>query len=195
MMYITDCMTSLLLPTLVSLFPLVNSSVYYIKPVNQHVNTNANTLDYYLQNATKYFASNTQLHFLPGMYQLNTVITIQNIYNFSLTGNSTNNDSVIINCLSKGGIAIINSSYVNVKHLIMKKCRSKLNNTPGIDNYNYNFYVSLLIKDSYSINIHQLRLLKTWSYGVVLVNVLSYSTLSEISSSGIVVIYKNHKKV
>ena len=163
-----------LLPTLV-LVSLVNSSVYYVKPINQYANTSANTLDHYLQNATKYFVSNTQLQFLPGIYQLNAIIMIKDIHNFSLIGNRTNNEtgSVVIRCPSTGGIAIINSSYIHVKHLVMKKCISKLNNTPGINNYNYNFYVSLLIKNSYSISIHQLTLLKAKSYGIVLVNVLS----------------------
>ena len=192
MMWLYHClMALLLLPTLV-LFSPVDSSVNYVKPVNQYVNTNANTLDYYLQNATKYFVSNTQLQFLPGIYQLNEIITIKDIYNFSLIGNRTKG-SVVIGCPSTGGIAIINSSYINVKHLVMKKCISKLNNTLGINNYNYDFYVSLLIKNSYSISIHQLTLLKAKSYGIVLVNVLSHSTLSEVSSSGIVAVYNNQK--
>ena len=188
-MCFTDKMALLLLPTLV-LLSLVNSHIYHVRPVDQYVNTSANTLDYYLQNATKYFVSNTQLQFLPGIYQLNTIITMKNICNFSLTGKSANNDSVVIKCPSSGGITIINSSFIIVKHLVMNKCISKLNNTPGINNYNYNFYVSLLIKNSYSINVCQLTLLRAKSYGIVLVNILS-STLNEISSSGIVVVYNN----
>ena len=191
--YITVLM---LLPLL--LFPLVKSSVYYIKPANQHINISANTLDYYLQNSEKYFVSNTQLYFLPGIYQLNMVIKIQNVYNFSLIGINTDNDSVVIKCLSTGGITIINSSYTNVKHLIMKKCRSELfaNSVPGlITNNNYKLYVSLMIKDSYSINIHQLTLLKTQSYSVVCINVLSDSTLSEVSSSGVLIVYRNHESM
>ena len=46
----------LLLASISSLFPLVKSSVYYVQPSNQQVNITANTLDYYLQNAEKYFA-------------------------------------------------------------------------------------------------------------------------------------------
>ena len=187
----------LLLPLSISLlFPLVKSSVYYIKPGDQQINITANNLDYYLQNAEKYFTNNTQLCFLPGIYQLNMTIKIQNVYNFSLLGINTN-DSIVIKCLSTGGIAIINSSYINVKHLIMKKCKSELpiNSIPGFTNNNYNLYVSLLIKDSYSIKIHQLTLLKTQSYSIVCINVLSHSILSEVSSSGILIVYKNHENV
>ena len=179
------------------LFPLVKSSVYYVKPSNQQVNITANTLDYYLQNAEKYFVSNTQLYFLPGIHQLDTVIKIQNVCNFSLIGINTNSDSAVVKCLLTGGIEIINSSYFNVKCLIMKKCRSELpvNSVPGFFNNNYNLYVSLLIRDSYSIKMHQLSLLKTQSYSIVLINVLSDSTISEVSSSGMLIVYNNHETV
>ena len=183
---------------LLLLFPLVKSSVYYAKPSNQSVNITANTLDYYLQNVMKYFVSNTQLCFLPGIYQLNTVIKIQNVYNFSLNGINTNisNNSVVIQCLSTGGIAIINSSYISMNHLIMKKCTSELpeNSIPG-SIVSSNYHVSLLIKDSYSIKMHQLSLLQTQSYSIVLINVLSDSTISEVSSSGMLIVYKNHKNM
>ena len=188
----------MLLPSASLLFLSVKSSVYYIKPADQHVNISANTLDYYLHNTAKYFVSNTQLYFLPGIYQLNMVIKIQNVSNFSLIGINTDNDSVVIKCLSTGGIAIINSSYTSVKHLIMKKCRSGLlvNSVPDIITNNiYDFYVSLLIQDSRSINIHQLTLLKTQSYSIACINVLSDSTLSEVSSSGVLIVYQNHENV
>ena len=188
----------LLLPmSFLLLFPFVISSVYYIKPDNQHANISANTLDYYLQDATKYLASNNQLYFLPGVYKLNTVIKIQNVYNFSLIGIDTNNNSIIIKCLSAGKIAIINSSFINIKHVIMKRCKGKLsvNSIPGFTEDNYKLYVSLLIKNSYSINIHQLTLSETQSYDIILINVLSDSTLSKVSSSGILVVYENYKNV
>ena len=195
-MNVAGCMTLLLISISFSLiFPFVKSSVYYIKPDNQYVNISANTLDYYLQNATKYLASNNQLYFLPGVYKLNTVIKIQNVYNFSLIGIETKNDSVIIKCLLTGGIAIINSSYTNLKHLTMERCKSELsvNSIPGFDYSTYNLNASLLINNSHSINIHQLTLLKTESYDIILINVLSDSALSEVSSSGILAVYENYK--
>ena len=94
-MYAVGYMTVLLLPASVLLLSSVNSSVYVIKPANQDTNITANTLDYYLQNATKYFASNIHLCFLPGIYQLDMIIKIQNVHNFSLNGSNTT-----INCLS-----------------------------------------------------------------------------------------------
>ena len=186
----------LLLALIPLLFPLVKSSVYYIKPLDQNVNVTANTLDYYLQNAMKYFVSNTHLLFLPGVYQLNTVINIYNVYNFSLIGINTNNDSVVIQCLSTGGIAIINSSYISMNHLIVKDCRSEFpeNSVPGRV-INNNYHASLLIKDSHSIKMHQLSLLKTQSYSILLINVLSDSTISEVSSSGMLIVYNNHETV
>ena len=188
--YVAGYMTLLLLSMSFSLF--VRSSVYYIKPDNQHANISANTIEYYLQNATKYLASNNQLYFLPGVHKLNTVIKIQNVYNFSLIGVETKNDSVIIHCFAAGGIAVIDSSYTNLKHLIMKRCKNGLSEKSISD---HEFYVSLLINNSYSTHLHQLVIINVQSYSIVLINALSDSTLSEVSSSGILVVYETHKNV
>ena len=188
--YVAGYMTLLLLSMSFSLF--VRSSVYYIKPDNQNANISANTLEYYLQNATNYLASNNQLYFLPGVHKLNTVIKIQNVYNFSLIGVNTKNDSVIIHCFAAGGIAIINSSYTNLKHLTMKRCKSGLSEKSISD---YKFHASLLIDNSYSIHIHQLAIINVQSYSIVLINALSDSTLSEVSSSGILIVYETQKNV
>ena len=194
-MIVADYIMLLLLLMSISLqlFPFSKSSVYYIKPINQHASISANTLDHVIQNATKYLASNNQMYFLPGFHKLDTTIKIQNVYNFSLIGITTKNNSVIIKCLSAGGIAVINSSYINLKHLIMKRCKSELPVPAGFTNDN-KLYASLLIRNSNIVNIHQLVLLKAQSYSIVLINVMSVSTLSEVSSSGILVVYAEAQK-
>ena len=47
-------------------------------------------LQHYLLNTTKYFTSNTQLLFLPGLHHLHTNLIIQNVHNISLIGSTTN---------------------------------------------------------------------------------------------------------
>ena len=80
-----------------------------------------------------------------------------------------------------------------------EKCRSEfklpVKSVPGIINNNYNLYVSLLIRDSCSIKMHRLSLLKTQSYSIVLINALLDSTISEVSSSDMLIVYNNHENV
>ena len=45
-------------------------------------------LQHYLLNTSKYFTSNTQLLFLPGLHHLHTDLIIQNVHNISLIGNT-----------------------------------------------------------------------------------------------------------
>ena len=47
-------------------------------------------LQHYLLNITKYFTSNTQLLFLPGLHHLHTHLIIQNVHNISLIGSTAN---------------------------------------------------------------------------------------------------------
>ena len=87
-------------------------------------------LQHYLLNVTKYFTSNTQLLFLPGVHYLHTDLIIQNVHNISLIGN-TSYDSIPVNvvyCNSTGqGIEISNSSVVTIKDFLITKCAKRNN--------------------------------------------------------------------
>ena len=112
--------TSLLLHT-------TTSTVYYVMS-DDHchpINDNTYTLQHFLNNANKYFTSNTQLHFLPGQYYLNNDLIIQGISNFSLIGNRTNEViNTVINCTSPAGIAVVGSSniIIVIANIVMNEC-------------------------------------------------------------------------
>jgi len=141
-------------------------------------------LNYYLLNASKYFASNTELKFLPGVYQLNAVIKIENVHHFSLTGCLMNGMiNNIVECLLPfaGGIVIIKSSYVDIRNINLKpySLPERLS------------FASLLIKDSYSLSIYHAIILHASPYNIVLINVLN-SSLDNVSSNGMAVIYTDN---
>ena len=123
---------SLILLMLVHTSTASSKSVYYVRsdddPLQNH-SLVIHNLHYYLLNAAKYFASNTELKFLSGIHKLTAVIRIKDVHHFSLTGKIRNNivDS-IVKCspYSVGGIVIINSSYINVRDLIVKDCDTAL---------------------------------------------------------------------
>ena len=120
-------LSSLLL--LISFLFVVTCVEYTVTPDDgdyQYPNTtchHCHNLQYYMLNFTKYFTSNTQLLFLPGVYHLHTDLIIQNIYNISLMG--TANDitpvSVIQYSVNYDIIAIINSTMITIKNFVFTK--------------------------------------------------------------------------
>ena len=82
-------------------------------------------LQHYLLNITKYFTSNTQLLFLPGLHHLHTDLIIQNVHNISLIGstaNSTTLDTVIIQCTSSVGIVMTNITNLSMSNMVITGC-------------------------------------------------------------------------
>ena len=81
---------SLLLASL--LYSASSTTVYHVVPDNQFSSSNNNTytLDHYLNNVNKYFTSDTELHFLAGHYNLNTIIFVTSVTNFSIIGEIVN---------------------------------------------------------------------------------------------------------
>ena len=86
------------------------------------INDNTYTLQHYLNNTNKYFTSNTQLHFLPGQYYLNSDLIIQGVSNFSLIGNRTEVINTVINCTLPAGIAVVGSSNIIIANIVMNEC-------------------------------------------------------------------------
>ena len=83
------------------------------------------TLQHYMLNVTKYFASNTQLLFLPGEHHLYTDLIIQDVHNISLIG-SNSIPIVKIKLIQSNEIKVINSSIVTIKSLIISETISFL---------------------------------------------------------------------
>ena len=118
-------MYSLLL--LSSLLHITTSTVYTVTPYdNYYPNTTCHhcyNLQHYLLNVTKYFTSNTQLFFLPGLHHLHTDLIIQNVHNISLIGSTTNGTTVstVIQCIyCPAHITVTNVSTLIINNLIVE---------------------------------------------------------------------------
>ena len=120
-------MFSLLL--LSSLLHITTCTVYTVTPDDHYYpNTtchHCHNLQHYLLNITKYFTSNTQLLFLPGLHHLHTDLIIQNVHNISLIGSTANGttlDTVIIQCMypQTTCITITNVSTLVIRNLIIE---------------------------------------------------------------------------
>ena len=133
-------------------------------------------LQHYLLNVTKYFTSNTQLCFLPGVYHLHTDLIIENVHNISVIG-STANDTTpvsVIQCYpTNDGIAIINSTLVTIRNLVFTK-------------YEDVFYgASFDILNCYYIELHNMVI----HMRIKVYNVMGMSKLCNITSNGLNILY------
>ena len=175
------------------------TSVYYVTPDDQsHINydcpidNECHTLQYYLLNNSKYFTSNTQLHFLQGSFYINADIVIDSLHNFSLVGSDI--DNTIIECSTPSLIAIINCTNTVIKNITTgSQCGSSVEPYDDITKVIYlrNFrltyldhkpkiksYTSIFVFDSYSTLVHSV-LIKT--HGIFIINGLGNTSLTDIS--------------
>jgi len=188
-------MISLLL-LLPSLLRNTTGSIYNVTPDDHYYpNTachNCHNLQHYLLNTTKYFTSNTQLFFLPGLHHLHTDLIIQNIHNISLIGSTTTPDTVI-QCNSSVGIVMINITNLIMKNMMISNCTKHHSTSDSTD---------LLIEHCYHVQLTHLKL-----YGIVdpnstlgtcrralrVVNVLGSCVFTHITSNGITIEYDEPK--
>ena len=96
-------------------------------------------LQHYLLNITKYFTSNTQLLFLPGLHHLHTDLIIQNVHNISLIGSTAKVHSATPKATIQGNLSAI--LVFNVSKLIIS---------------------NLIINSSYSCNVIELLRCSKW---------------------------------
>ena len=80
-------------------------------------------LQYYFQNASKYFTSNIQLLFLPGLHYLYTDIIIENVHNVSIIGRNSDMSSVI-QCNSSVGIIMKNITNLLIENMAIQNCQT-----------------------------------------------------------------------
>ena len=121
-------MSVLILLLLISSLDVIICNIYIVTP-NDHYYPNTmchhcHNLQYYLLNVTKYFTSNTQLLFLPGVHYLHTGLTIHNVHNISLIGSADDNVtpvSIIQYYSTNNIIAISNSTMVTIKNFLITK--------------------------------------------------------------------------
>ena len=134
------------------------------------------SLQHYLLNVSKYFTSNTQLLFLPGVHHLHTDLITQNVHNISIIGSTANDTtpvSVIQCCSTNSGIIVINSTMVTIKNFILTKYKDVY--------YGTNFDMS----NCYYIELHNMVLhMRIKGH-----NMMGKSYFSNITSNGLDILY------
>ena len=145
------------------------------------------SLQYYLLNVTKYFTSNTQLLFLPGLHHLHTDLIIQNVHNISLigsTGNGKTPDTVTIQCRSSVGIIMTNITDLTIKDMQLDDCQTTSN---SLSNKKHVFAVQL--KDCYDIQLNSVTITGKFSHPLLAVNALGNSSFINLACNRLVLLY------
>ena len=162
-------MFTLPLLLLSSLLHITTSSVYNVTPDDHYYpNTtchHCHNLQHYLLNTTKYFTSNTQLLFLPGLHHLHTDLIIQKVHNISLIGSTTNGTTpdTVIQCNSSVGIVMTNITNLIVSNITVRSCLG--------NEYNN---VTVLIKQCTHVQLRHVVIEESHnSYGIVWVTHIS----------------------
>ena len=142
-------------------------------------------LQHYLLNITKYFTSNTQLLFLPGLHHLHTDLLVQNVHNISLIGSTANGttlDTVIIQCDSSVGITMSNITDLTMANLAIVNCKiNRIFSKNGIT-----------LSHCYNI---ELQNIKTYTsdllYGstIIVTNTLGISSLMNLTCDALQIYY------
>ena len=171
-------MFSLLL--LSSLLHITTCTVYTVTPDDHYYpNTtchHCHNLQHYLLNVTKYFTSNTQLLFLPGLHHLHTDLIIQNVHNISLVGSRANDtpDTFIQlqNCTKC--ISMIYITNLTIQNILFK------------DNYLSNV-VLLTIQDCSFVSLHHLIIYHYYAFNynaLLAINIMGNSIYNHVMCFG-----------
>ncbi|XP_065902235.1 uncharacterized protein [Dysidea avara] len=180
-------MISLSLLLLLSLISHITTrGVYNVRP-DDHYTTchHCHKLQHYLLNTTKYFTSNTQLLFLPGLHHLHTDLIIQNVHNISLIGSTTNGTTpdTVIQCNSSVGIVMTNITNLIVTNITVRSCLG--------NEYNN---ATVLIKQCTNVQLRHVVIKESHnSYGLVGINVLGDSQFKYVTSNFLQISYNDTK--
>ena len=162
--------TTYTLLLLSSLLHITTFTVYTVTPDDHYYpNTtchHCHNLQHYLLNITKYFTSNTQLLFLPGLHHLHTDLIIQNVHNISLIGSTANGttlDTVIIQCNSSVGIVMTNITNLTIKNIIIQELQNKKTVHISRILISYDIFVWSILIFHLLINVHH------WNFHCVLI--------------------------
>ena len=163
------------------------ATVYDVTPDDHYYpNTtchHCHNLQHYLLNTTKYFTSNTQLLFLPGLHHLHTDLIIQNVQNILLIGSTTNGTTAdtVVQCNSSVGIVMTNITNLIVTNIAVRSCLgNEYNNT------------TVLIKQCTNAQLRHVVIEESHnSYGIVGINILGDSHFSYITNNSIIIIYND----
>ena len=170
------------------LMHVATAEVYYVIPAaddSDFINETefGNSLEYYLKDTSKYFSSDSQLHFKMGYHYLNTDLVIQNITNVTLTGESL----CVIRCTSNVNIIVFNVTDFSLENSTFKNCSSNYSNYLHNDHYasiskhKFSSNASILLYHSMSVKINNIViLLSEGNTGMLVVNARNYSKITNI---------------
>ena len=140
---------------LLSLLQITTCTVYTVTPDDHYYpNTtchHCHNLQHYLLNITKYFTSDTQLLFLPGLHHLHTDFIIQNVHNISLIRSTVPNDRTLDTVIQCNLSAIL---MINVSRLTIRNLMISTNHT----NQYMLHWIPLTIKDCSFVSLHQIQI-------------------------------------
>ena len=191
-------MYSLLL--LSSLLHITTCTVYTVTPDDHYYpNTtchHCHNLQHYLLNITKYFTSNTQLLFLPGLHHLHTHLIIQNVHNISLIGSTANGTTLdtVIQCNSSVGILMNNITNLNVRNVTIKGCK-KFYGPLHDQGHAALAQVAVTIKNCFNVILSCLNICikydddVEWEYPLSLLGINVFGKLEYISCNAIFLYY------
>ena len=103
----------------------LNVTSYCVKPDSgPKGNMSCHPLSYYVDNSSRYFTSNTELVFLPGVFILHDVISVSLVDTLSLVGGGRGDSASLVQCShsTPAGIAITNSSNIAIHSLAFLQC-------------------------------------------------------------------------
>jgi len=175
---------------LLSLLHTITCTVYTVTPDDPNITCHhCHNLQHYLVDTTKYFTSNTQLLFLPGLHHLNTDLIIQNVHNISLIGTG---DAVIqcVDSIDSVGLLMANITNLVIRSLAIKDCVYY-----EYDRYwEKEFKATLVIKECNLVTVYQLKVIGTnnlfrCSYTILGINILGSSNFNNFTCHGIRINY------
>ena len=185
---------------LLSLLHTTTCIVYTVIPDNDPNTTchHCHNLRHYLRYSTKYFISNTQIFFLPGLYHLHRNLIIQNVYNVSLTGNTSGaNQDVIIQC--NNGFDSIGIIMINITNLVIRDMAIQGCFYDEYDDYlDEELEASLVIKDCNSVTVDHLKVFNfdkfSDAYVILGINILGNSFFGHVTCNKMKLLYFEKKQ-
>ena len=144
-----------------------------------------------LSNHLSYFTSYTKLYFIPGIYQLDQHLEINDVENFSISGYY---EKFTIQCptnTSNGSLSISNSLFVELKNVKLKNCEMSIQNiqlSPNNSLLSGNISAALFLFNVISLNITNISIENCYCHGIVGLN--TFGTLRSIS-----IIYTSKKNL
>ena len=168
-----------------SLIHFTTCTIYNVTPDDTTCH-HCHNLQHYLLNTTKYFTSNTQLLFLPGLHHLHTNLIIQNVHNISLIGSTTNGTTpdTVIQCDSSVGIVMNKITSLTMKNMVIQKCSATYRSLKTA------LKSTIIVKNCNCVELCFVYIIQVRKQlSLIGVNILGQSQLSHISCNAIYLRY------